>query len=287
MSSPGVITVDTLIERWDGFLLDSYGVLVHSGGPMPGAAALLARIRAAKKPFWIVTNDASRLPETIAARYASFGLEVTTEQVLTSGLLLEDWFSARRLERPRCLVLGTRDSEEYLRRAGGVLCDKTPGITCDVLAVCDDAGFPYVETLDLALTTLFSQCDAGRPPALVLPNPDLIYPKGPGGYGFTAGAIAFLLEQALLRRYPELSLRFERLGKPEPGLFRRAQSLAGSGRLVMVGDQLETDIAGARAAGMDAVLLSTGVSRWQDAWSEKDGMTGPTHILPALSEKSS
>jgi ribonucleotide monophosphatase NagD (HAD superfamily) len=187
------------------------------------------------------------------------------------------------MSRPRCLVLGTRDSEDYLRRAGGEIIAKTPGMTCDVLAVCDDAGFPYVETIDLALSTLFRQCDAGHPPHLVLPNHDLIYPKA-DGYGFTAGAIAFLLEQALARRYPELSLAFDRLGKPEPGLFQLAKSLAGSRRLVMVGDQLETDIRGARAAGIDAVLLRTGVSRWQDAWSTTE--TGPTHLLPTLAEPS-
>jgi HAD superfamily hydrolase (TIGR01450 family) len=272
--------VESLIDSWDGFLLDSYGVLVNGSGAMPGAADFLRRLRAAKKPFWVVTNDCSRLPETIAARYAQFGLEIEAEQVLTSGLLVADYLRALPMKTPRALVLGTRDSEEYLRRAGATVLPAAFDGDYDVIAVCDDAGFPFVDTIDMALTALFKLCEANRPPALLLPNPDLIYPHGVDRWGFTAGAIALLLESALLRRFPELLLRFTHLGKPEPGLFQRARKMAGTGRLVMIGDQLETDIRGARTAGIDAVLLLTGVSRWQDAAAVEP--FGPTHLLSSL-----
>jgi 4-nitrophenyl phosphatase len=99
---------------------------------------------------------------------------------------------------------------------------------------------------------------------LVLPNPDLVYPKGPGELGFTAGTMALMLEAALERRFPGANLRFDHLGKPEPHLFR-----AGAARLdlaiddvVMIGDQLETDIAGANAAGCASALLHGDISRW-------------------------
>ncbi len=100
----------------------------------------------------------------------------------------------------------------------------------------------------------------------MLPNPDLVYPKGGGELGFTAGAIAMLIEAALARRFPALQLAFVRLGKPEPHLFAHAAGLLGipPRRLIMIGDQLETDVAGARAAGIDAALLA-GISRWEHA----------------------
>ena len=75
-----------------------------------------------------------------------------------------------------------------------------------------------------------------------------------------AGAMALLIEAALGRRYPGHGLMFDRLGKPGPQLFAEARRRVG-GRVVMIGDQLETDIAGACAAGIDAALLA-GVSRW-------------------------
>jgi len=100
----------------------------------------------------------------------------------------------------------------------------------------------------------------------VLPNPDLVYPKGSGEFGFTAGAMALLIETALARRFPGRGLAFDRLGKPAPHLFAEAQRRLGVARVVMIGDQIETDIAGARAAGIDAALLE-GVSRWSNSRS--------------------
>ena len=102
--------------------------------------------------------------------------------------------------------------------------------------------------------------DAGRPVHLVVPNPDLIYPGG-GGFGFAAGTIANMFEGALALRYPHRTdLRFVRLGKPNTPIFEDALRRVGTSRVVMVGDQLETDIKGARAAGLDAVWIETGVT---------------------------
>jgi ribonucleotide monophosphatase NagD (HAD superfamily) len=144
--------------------------------------------------------------------------------------------------------------------------------------ICDDAGYPFLEICDAVLSALFRNFDRGRAVRLVLPNPDVIYPKGAGEFGFTAGAIALLLEAALERRYPGRNLHFVRLGKPGPAMFERAQRLA-PGRLVMIGDQLETDIAGALAAGIDAALLAAGVTRWDDA---TPAAIAPTYLLDTI-----
>jgi ribonucleotide monophosphatase NagD (HAD superfamily) len=151
-----------------------------------------------------------------------------------------------------------------------------PGVTFDALAVCDDDGFEFLPGIELALTGVVRMVEAGRPPRLLLPNPDLVYPKGGGELGFTAGAIALLIEAALARRFPGQRLAFERLGKPEPHLFDEAARRLGSTKLVMIGDQLETDIAGAHAAGIDSALLA-GVSRWSAA-----AAVAPTWLLDKL-----
>ena len=83
------------------------------------------------------------------------------------------------------------------------------GCDFDALAVCDDAGFAFLDGLEWALSAIVRAVDAGRRPALVLPNPDLVYPKGGGELGFTAGTMALMIEAALARRFPTANLRFE------------------------------------------------------------------------------
>jgi ribonucleotide monophosphatase NagD (HAD superfamily) len=135
-----------------------------------------------------------------------------------------------------------------------------PDEAFDVLVIGDESGFPFLDWADAALSSLFASIDEGRPVHLVVPNPDLIYPGG-GGFGFAAGTIANMFEGALALRYPDRpDLRFVRLGKPNTPIFEDAIRRLGTSRVVMVGDTLETDIAGARAAGLDAVWIETGVT---------------------------
>jgi HAD superfamily hydrolase (TIGR01450 family) len=251
------ITADELMARYAVLLLDAYGVLVTSGGPLPGAAAFVARLNAAGTPYYIVSNDASRLPETAARRYQGFGLALDESRFITSGQVLGDWFARERLGGAPCVVLGPRDSLTYVERAGGrPVAHAEP---FEAVVICDESGFPFLEVVDGVLSALVRALDAGRPVRLVCANPDLVYPK-PSGFGIASGSVALVLEAALELRYPGRGLRFERLGKPFPALFEAALRRSGTRDMVMVGDQLETDIRGARAFGLDAVLVDTGVS---------------------------
>ena len=281
---PTAVTIDRLIQDYDTLLLDAYGVLVDATGPLAGAADLIARLRSLGKPFFVVTNDASRLPSTCAARFARYGLTIADDEIITSGSLLADYFERRGLHGAPCAVLGPADSMTYVREAGGVIVELSPEAPIRALVVCDDSGYPFLETCDAALSAVFRHFDRGDAVDLVLPNPDLIYPKTPGAFGFTAGAVALLIEAALERRYPNRGARFDRLGKPGAALFEAARRRAGGGRLVMIGDQLETDIAGARAAGIDAALLSAGVSQWNDS---VPAASAPTYLLDGITPGSS
>ena len=105
-------------------------------------------------------------------------------------------------------------------------------------------------------------------------NPDLIYPKADQGFGIASGSIALIFEAALKRRYPARpSFYFERLGKPHAAIFREAFQRSGTRDMVMIGDQLETDIQGANGFGIDSVLVATGVT--QKKLSEIED-----HLLP-------
>jgi HAD superfamily hydrolase (TIGR01450 family) len=276
--APEARTVGALLDAYDGVLLDAYGVLVDARGVLPEAAPLLAELARRGLPFAVVTNDASRLPETYARRFAAVGLAVDAAQVVTAGSLLPGYFRARGLAGARTCVLGTPDSYAYVREGGGVPVPLEAGMEIDVVAVCDDSGTPFLDGIERALSAIVRAIEAGRRPHLVLPNPDLVYPKGDGELGFTAGTMALAIEAALARRFPAAPPTFDRLGKPEPHLFREAAARLGvpPARLVMIGDQLETDVAGARAAGIDAALLA-GVSRWDPA-----ARVAPTYLLATI-----
>ena len=253
------MTIAQLLADYDGLLFDAYGVLVHAAGPLPGAAELLAQLNDDGRPYFVVTNDASKLPETAAARYRGFGLPLGPERIISSGMLLASYFAAEELAGRRCVVLGPHDSERYVTAAGGrVVPFHEP---FDVLIVGDESGFPFLEAADAVLSTLMHAIDHGRDVRLILPNPDLIYPGPGGGFGFAAGSVAAMFEGALMLRYPDRTdLRFVGLGKPNTPIFEEAVRRAGTRRLVMIGDQLQTDILGARAAGLDAVWVGTGVT---------------------------
>src|SRR5439155_10361259 len=96
------VTIDELIKRYDALLLDGFGVLVHGSGALPGARELIDDLNRRGKPYYILTNDASRLPESRAARFRGFGLAVEADRFITSGGLLKSYFAERGLAGTRC-----------------------------------------------------------------------------------------------------------------------------------------------------------------------------------------
>jgi len=260
MTPPILSSITPCLERYDALLLDPFGVLVHSGGAIDGAVALIHHLHATAYPYLVLTNDASRSVEALATWYGSLGMPIPPDRIITSGSLLTNAWRELDLHGAATVVLGTPDSHRYVRQAGGEIVELTWDVDADVLAVCDDHGFDLLESLDRAVSLLYRRFDQGRPVHLLLPNPDLLYPRGGGRFGFTSGAIALLLEAALDKRYPGQGPWFRRLGKPFAPIFVEGAGRLGTTRALMVGDQLETDIRGARQFGLDAALVSTGLA---------------------------
>ena len=252
------VTIDDLVEQYSVLLFDAFGVLSYSVGALPGAVALIDRLNRDCKPYYVLTNDSSALPERRAARYRNEGLNVDATQIITSGGLLTGYFAANDLRGSNCAVLGTEDSAEFVRRAGGIVVDAADEF--DVLVVGDQDGFPFVDGVNAALTTLFRMFDDGDAPRLVLPNPDLVFPDD-DGFGMASGSVALIIESALKQRYPDRAeLRFDRLGKPNGAIFAEARARSGTMDMVMLGDTLETDIRGANNFGIDSALVAGGVT---------------------------
>ncbi len=253
-------TFRELVDRYSIILFDAYGVLAGSNFVAPEAPAAIQLLHRLRKPYFVLTNDASALPETRAARYKAMGLPIDPRRIVTSGSLLAGYFAKNDLAGSRCVVLGPPDSARYVESAGGRVVSYTDDF--DTLVIGDQAGFPFLEAADTLLSALFHKIDAAHPVRLVLPNPDLIYPEG-DGFGFASGTVAQMFESALALRYPNRAdLRFTRLGKPHPAIFQEAFRRGGTMDMVMIGDQIETDIKGANDFGIASALISAGVSTY-------------------------
>lgn len=273
------ITTDAIVDRYDAVLLDAYGVLVHSQGAFDGAAEFLEKLRDSGTDYLVVTNDASRLPETCAKRYARDGISVEPDRVLTSGQLVVPHLQQQGLNEVPVAVLGTDDSKAHLTRAGYPLVEPGDDRT-RALVIGDEAGYDFVPTIEQTLSMLVRAMDQGRPVELVCPNPDRLYPSGPDTVGFTAGAIAALIEDALRSRHRGREIEFARLGKPHPALYRQALERLGTDNAVMIGDQLATDIRGAHEIGIDSVLVTAGISGEIAADDELE--VRPTYVMDSL-----
>ena len=278
---PAVTDVDALLARYDAFLLDSYGVLVDSERALPGAIAFVERLEHENKAWLVLSNDASRLTATSARRYRRLGLPIDEERILTSGDLLAPHVASRGLQGARGIVLGPDDSCELVRRAGmEVVAYDHPAP--DAVFVCDDEGYPFLPAVEQVISTIIARTEAKQPVDLVLPNPDVVYPRSPGRIGITAGSVALVIEAALRLRLSSRCPAFARLGKPHRPMFDEAVArlrLDDRHRTVMLGDQIATDIAGACAFGIDSVLLGTGLT---DTRAELGEGPHPTWLLHTL-----
>ena len=276
------ITAGELAERYDGFLFDAYGVLVDSDSTLPGADAFLRGLRAAGKPLRVISNDASTTAEAKVERWAQRGLHVLAEELLTPWHVLASERTPVSLEGMGCFLIGTSLSRMMLWMAGGELVDRAQGL--DALVIADELDHHTLHRCDEALSLVVECLEQGREPRLVLLNPDLIYPRA-RGFGFTAGSLALMFEASLERLFHR-PFRFTPIGKPEPYLFELGleQLALPRQRVAMIGDQLQTDVAGALAVGIQPVLIGTGITplteetlRREPAALHLTGFVGPEH----------
>jgi len=236
-----------LADPYDAILLDLDGVLYRWPEPIDGAAEAVRALRDAGKRIAFVTNNSSRTPAQVAERLASVGIDAKTEEVVTSALATATMLSERGVRS--AFVVGEEGLLEALGDARIRVVDASaPEV--DVVVVGFDRGADYAKLKDASVLV-----QRGVP--LVASNADASFPA-PGGESWPgAGALLAAIETTT-------GTRGEVVGKPEPPLFERALASAGGGRPLVVGDRLDTDIAGAARLGWDSVLVLTGDARRED-----------------------
>ena len=231
-------------------LLDLDGTIYHEEEPLPGAVALVRRLRDEGRPFACLSNSTDS-PATVADRLGRMGIDVPTGRIHTAAAAAADYVTARFGPRPRVYNLATEGVRELLD--GRVDWVGTDG-PCDAVIV----GAPSNAHAGGDRPRVAVQ-HVRRGAALVGCCADRVYPS-PRGTEIGSGAFTAMLAYAAA-----VTPTF--CGKPEAFFFRTLcdRISVDPARCVLIGDNLESDVAGGRLMGMATVLVLTGVARSGDA----------------------
>jgi glycerol 3-phosphatase-2 len=245
-SQSGLLGCPTpLATTYDLAVLDLDGVLYIGPDAVPGAPEALAVAREAGLRTCFVTNNASRTASTVAEHLTRLGIPARTDEVVTSAQVASAILARRLPPGAAVLVVGGEGLRAALTEQG-----LRPVRSVDEQPQAVVQGFdPDLSWRDLAEGTRAVRSGL----VWTATNLDLTVPT-PYGPAPGNGALVGLVAAAAGRQPDEVA------GKPRPGSFVEASRRYGSSRPLVVGDRLDTDLEGARAAGQDGLLVLTGVS---------------------------
>ncbi|WP_199421859.1 HAD-IIA family hydrolase [Actinotalea solisilvae] len=239
----------TLASEYDVALVDLDGVAYRGPEPIPHAAESLGAARDAGMGLVFVTNNASREPETVADQLTGLGIPARPDEVMTAAQAAAAVLAGRLSPGDRVLVVGGAGLVTAVRAAG-----------FEVVTSADDRPVAVVQGFapEVGWTQLAEAAYAVQRGAwYVASNLDLTLPNERGiapGNGSLVGVV-----RAATGVDPVSA------GKPEPTMFALAAERRGAVRPLVVGDRLDTDLGGARAAGFAGLHVLTGVSSARDA----------------------
>jgi HAD superfamily hydrolase (TIGR01457 family) len=254
-----------LADPYDAILLDLDGVLYRWPEPIEGAPEAVRTLRAAGKGLAFVTNNSSRTPEQVAERLASVGVEADPGEVVTSALATATMLRERGIRS--AFVIGEDGLRTALVDAGVRVVETRGDGPVDAVVIGFDRSADYPKLRDASVLV-----EEGA--VLVASNPDPSFPAPDGEAWPGAGALLAAVETTT-------GARAEVVGKPEAPILRRALASAGGDRPLVVGDRLDTDIAGAVRLGWDSALVLTGSARRSDV---ERSPVAPTFVIDSIAD---
>jgi HAD superfamily hydrolase (TIGR01450 family) len=250
------VPLSPLAGRYDQFILDLDGCVWIGDEPTPGALEALQALREAGKGVVYATNDPRGATEDYVARLWKIGAQASLRDVVTVGGAVQHLLADTRGGRT-AFVVGTAALRRHVADAGCRVMNGTDLASRAELVVVggtEDLVYDDLRNATLAVRRGAEFLATARDPTY--PQPDGLWPG--------TGAILAAVEVASGRTA-------QLVGKPEPQLMLTALDRLGEGRTLAVGDRIDTDLAAAAAAGLDAALvLSGGTTR-----AELDGFEPP------------
>ena len=262
-----------VLDQVDVVVLDAYGVLNLGSSVIPQGLAAVKAIRAAGKHLCVVTNDGSQGTAAIAAKHRGRGYDFRDGEVIAGASLVgeavasfpevRNWGIIAQDPRPEAAITG-----------GMVTLDLDPAAYESV----DGIVFMATEIWDEDRQALLSDALTVRPRPFIVANPDVVAPHV-GGFSAEPGYFAHRIAD-------RAGLTPVFLGKPFPGVYRLVRERfpeVDPSRILAVGDTPHTDVIGARAHGMRALLVESGFLAGRDslAFSRECGIL-PDFIAPTI-----
>lgn len=269
MSIPLFSGIAPIAGRYDGLILDLWGVLHDGAHPMPGAVEALHHLREAGKRIVILSN-APRRAAPVIERIGEIGIaRGLYDELLSSGEAAWRWLKQGGPGGRRLYPIMARRDASML-----------DGLDFEIATTIEAADFILntgvesannkVEDFEGAL-----RAGAGRGLPMVCANPDLVVIHH-GRREICAGAIA--------QRYEELGGSVQYFGKPHAPIYRDCFDLLGVSdrrRILAVGDSLRTDIAGANAAGIDGLLVLGGIHQEELTGGDLESVIRRQGVIPS------
>ncbi len=235
--------------RYDGFILDLWGVVHNGVKPFPDTLTTLAALKKTKKKVWLLSN-APRRTYVVAAKLSDMGIKpdmydglLTSGEASWQGLregLIEQWGR-------RCLHIGSRLRDNSLYE----------GLDLEIVTNPAQADFilnsgveEFTDTADKYMHIL-KECILRNIPMLCA-NPDKVV-HVEDQLVICAGTIA--------DAYAALQGEVTYFGKPYRGVYSRCMQDMETRQVLAVGDSMLTDIAGATGSGLDSALVTSGIHR--------------------------
>jgi glycerol-1-phosphatase len=252
------------LPSFDGLIVDLDGVVWIGASAIPGSVAALGELRTRGVRLLFVTNDPRGSRAEYAAQLRGLGVEVEESEIVTSASALATLLGAEAPGR-KAYVIGSPALKAELAGAGLQLLEGDAGRDAEVVAVGGHAGFDYGE-LRIAGQAV------RRGARLYATGRDAVFPMPDGPWPGT-GAVLAAVEAAAGKEATVV-------GKPEPFIFDHARSLlADCRRVAIVGDNLDSDIAGGKAAGLPTILVLSGTATRADLATAR---VRPDVVLPDL-----
>jgi NagD protein len=222
--------------------MDMDGVLVHEEEAIPGAERFIAALREREIPFLVLTNNSIYTRRDLAARLRASGLDIPEDSIWTSALATAKFLEDQRPDGS-AFVIGEAGLTTALHQSGYTLTERDP----DYVVLGETRTYSFER-----ITHAIRLIENGA--RFIATNPDATGPSPDGSLPAT-GAVAALITRAT-NREPYY------VGKPNPLMMRSALNAidAHSETTAMIGDRMDTDIVSGLEAGLETVLVLTGVS---------------------------
>ena len=227
------------IRSW---LMDMDGVLVREEHAIPGAPEFIGRLRELGIPFLVLTNNSIYTPRDLAARLRRTGLEVPEKSIWTSALATAQFLADQR-PHGTAFVIGESGLTTALHDEGYTMTESDP----DYVVLGETRTYSFER-----ITRAIRLISAGS--RFIATNPDNVGPTPDGPLPAT-GSVAALVSRAT-------GVDPYYVGKPNPLMMRSALNAieAHSESTAMIGDRMDTDIVAGLEAGLETILVMTGVT---------------------------